>query len=239
MTGNSNYLEGFKLISPSELDYARVRSEIEQGALRVYHPKFMENLESPWTFGGKVVAFTGSNLAQRLFGSKSFENRRKALEIQEDIYFAAFNQIRQFQRRMLTESETRGYVQAPTGRFLRLNDTPEKNAKLIVAFLGQGVGASHVQAVMLEYWRRYQQVFFAQIHDALCGEFPLSGGYRPIYTRMKEMEMETDLLPGFTCPCKVEVGTDWGSMKELEEIDGRLHLIYETPEKVKVKEPVE
>jgi hypothetical protein len=199
----------------------------------------MPDLREPWTFRGKIVGFTGGNLAQRLFGSKSFENRRKALEIQEDIYFAAFREIRYWQQRVLRKVEDHGYVSSPAGRFLRLNDTPEKDAKVAIAFLGQGVGASHVQAVMLEYWRRHQQVFFAQIHDALCGEFSLSGGYRPIYTRMKEMEMETDLLPGFTCPCKVEVGTDWGSMKELEEIDGRLHLIYETPEKVKVKEPVE
>lgn len=220
----ADYLEGLRLYNATELDYTRTRSEIESGALRVYHPKYMPDLREAWSFRGKIVGFTGGNLAQRLFGSKSFENRRKALEIQEDIYFAAFPQIRHWQQKVLREVEDRGYVSSPAGRFLRLNDTPEKDAKVAIAFLGQGVGASHVQSVMLEYWRRHQQVFFAQIHDALCGEFPLSGGYRPIYTRMKEMEMETDLLPGFTCPCKVEVGTDWGSMKDLEEREGQLYL---------------
>ena len=220
----ANYMEGFRLISLSELSYSRVRSEYEAGALRIYHPDYNSAVSKPWMFGGKVVAFTGSNLAQRLFGSKTLENRKKALEIQEDIYFGAFGEIREFQQRATQESEARGYVLAPTGRFLRLNDTPEKNAKLIVAFLGQGVGAAHVQSIMLQFYRRHRQVFMMTIHDALVGEFRKADGYEFIYSRMKEMEEETPLLPGFTCPVKVEVGENWGAMEGLFRHDGKLYV---------------
>jgi hypothetical protein len=219
----ADYLEGLRLLEPSELDYARTKSEVAAGALRVYHPRYYEGLKKEWTFNGKIVAFTGSNLAQRLFGSKTFENRKKALEIQEDIYFAAFPQIRAWQQRALGESESRGYVMSPAGRFLRLNDTPEKNAKIIVAFLGQGVGASHAQSVMLEIYKRTGTVFLGQIHDAFLKEAS-AGDYRKIYQDAKLMEMETPLLPGFTCPVKVEVGAHWGAMEELEEKDGEMYL---------------
>lgn len=209
-----NYMEGFKLISGAELELPRYKKEIEAGALRVYHPRYMDGLEKEWTFCGKVVCFTGSNLAQRLFKSKTVENRRKALEIQEDIYFAAFPMIRDWQRKELAAAENRGYVQAPTGRFLRLLDTPEKNAKLIVAFLGQGVGASYAQAVMLDLYKEHGLIMNSQIHDAFVQEME-PGDLRKVYETAMLMARETKLLPGFSCPAKVEVGPNWGEMKEL------------------------
>ena len=78
---------------------------------------------------------------------------------------------------------------------------------------------------MLQYYQRHGTVFLGQIHDALLAEFPTSGGYREIYRMMKEMEEETELLPGFRCPCKVEVGKHWGFMKELR-LDGD-ELVFE------------
>lgn len=219
----ADYLEGLRLLNPAELEYARTKSEIAAGALRVYHPRYVEGLKKEWTFNGKIVAFTGSNLAQRLFKSKTFENRKKALEIQEDIYFKAFPQIRQWQQKELDAAQDRGYVRSPAGRFLRLNDTPEKNAKIIVAFLGQGVGASHAQSVMLEIFKRTGTIFLGQIHDAFLREAP-SGNYRQIYDDAKMMEMETSLLPGFTCPVKVEVGPHWGAMEELFQHEGQLYI---------------
>lgn len=220
----ANYLEGLRLLDPAEMDYARTKSEVEAGAIRIYHPRYMDGITKEWTFHGKVVAFTGSNLAQRLFKSKSFENRRKALEIQEDIYFKAFPQIRRWQQAALGAAEAKGYVSSPAGRFLRLYDTPEKNAKIIVAFLGQGVGASHVQSIMLQYNERHGTVFLGNIHDALLGEFEGSASLESIYKTMKEMEEETPLLTGFRCPCKVEVGKHWGDMKALEYHDGEYRL---------------
>lgn len=220
----ANYMEGFRLLNPVELEYSRVKSEVAAGALRVYHPRYYANLEKEWTFHGKIVAFTGSNLAQRLFKSKTYENRKKALEIQEDIYFKAFPMIREWQQRSLTTAENRGYVSSPAGRFLRLNDTAEKNAKIIVAFLGQGVGASHMQSIMLQYYRRHGKIFLGTIHDALLKEAKEADGYRAIYDLMKEMEDETPLLPGFRCPVKIEVGKNWGAMEELYEDAGILYV---------------
>ncbi len=220
----ADYLEGLRLLAPEELSFARTKNEVTAGALRVYHPDYYERVKEPWMFHGKVVAFTGSNLAQRLFQSKTFENRKKALEIQEDIYFAAFPQIREWQQKELAIGERQGFVKSPAGRFLRLNDTPEKNAKLIVAFLGQGVGASHAQSIMLQYKKRHGQVFLGQIHDALLAEFLLTNGYAAIYDRMMEMSGETPLLPGFKCPVKIEVGKHWGAMEGLFRHDGTLYL---------------
>ena len=218
----ADYLEGLKLIDPKELYYPRFSREVEVGALRIYHPQFMDDCKEEWTYMGKVVAFTGANLAQRLFGDKSYANRKKALEIQEDIYFKAFPGIRDWHRRALASTEDSRCVKAPTGRFLRLNDTPEKNAKITAAALGQGVGAAHVQSVMLEYDEKFGQIFMGQIHDALLGSFPKAGGFKAIYDRMKHMEMETSLLPGFHAPVKIEVGERWNQMKELHMEDGQL-----------------
>ena len=220
----SNYLEGLRLIPPDELTYARTKNEIVAGALRVYHPDYTDRVTAPWVFGGKIVAFTGSNLAQRLFGSKTLESRKKALEIQEDIYFAAFPQIRRWQQEVTVAGDLRGYAAAPTGRFLRLNDMPEKNMKLIVAFLGQGVGASHMQAKIVQYYKERGLVFMCTIHDALVREFPLAGGYAAIYDQMQFMAEATPLLPGFTCPIKIEVGKTWGAMEELFKHSGRLYV---------------
>lgn len=224
---SSNYLIGFRLLSEQELTYARTKSEYNAGALRIYHPDFMEGLDSPWIFQGKVVSFTGSKLAQQLFKDKSFESRKKALEIQEDIYFKTFPMIREWQRRELTKWGELGYVMSPAHRFLRLNDIPEKNGKLIVAFLGQGVGASHAQAMMLRFYREKGIVFNSHIHDSFVFEWKPDFG--EIWGLKEFMEGETPLLPGFKCPAVPEVGINWGQMKELKYENGLYMLEWADP----------
>ena len=75
---------------------------------------------------------------------------------------------------------------------------------------------------MLEYDEKFGQIFMGQIHDALLGSFPKAGGFKAIYDRMKHMEMETSLLPGFHAPVKIEVGERWNQMKELHMEEGQL-----------------
>jgi len=229
----SNYLMGFKLLSKQDLNSLRFKKEIAAGALRVYLKEYMPELPEDWYYGGKAVAFTGSHLAASMFGDKSLASRAKALEIQEDIYFSAFPFIRRWQQAETVKAELNGYVQSPTGRFLELNDTAEKNAKLTVAFLGQGTGADHATAVMLEFSRQKGLIFQGMIHDALVKSLLKTMPPEEVYQIGKFMELSTARLPGFTCPVKMEVGPHWASMTEFEQHEGSYVFLHEDKKKVK------
>ena len=124
----------------------------------------------------------------------------------------------------MEKSEKLGFVQSPVGRFLELDDTPEKNAKLTVAFLGQGVGADYATGVMLEYKRRRDWIAQGMIHDALVSSLPKTWTPEEVYAFGKFMECETPRLPGFTCPVKMEVGPNWGTMYELEKQEDKIMM---------------
>lgn len=213
VTGNSNYGEGMVLLDPKQLNDQHILKLVAAGALSIYTRKYKPWLKRDWTFHGKVVAFTGANLAERLFGSRSVENRAKALAIQEDIYFARFRAIREWQIRVLDKVQETGYVQSPTGRFLRLFGTPEEIAKVAIAFLGQGVGADHVQGIMLRFRREQNRIPILQVHDELVFEQDLSLTKAQSVEYIKLMEGETNRLPGFTCPVEAKWGPNWKDME--------------------------
>lgn len=117
VTGNSNYLEGLQLKTEAELRSERMRQEIKVGARLVY-PK--------WNFEGRIVTFTGANLAQRAFGSKTWENRKKALDITER-YFSAFPAVRLLQQDICRRMEKEKAVITPLGYYtLALGDAEER-----------------------------------------------------------------------------------------------------------------
>lgn len=208
-----DYLEGFKLLDPYELDLTSTKRLIDAGALKVYAKKYMPGLEKDWIFLGKYVAFTGSNLSDALFGNHTNENRKKALEIQEDIYFKKFHAIRTWHRKVLEEVERTGCITSPTGRFLRLYGRDEDKAKVAVAFLGQGVSADHVQAVMLRYKREFGVVPLLQVHDELVFERDRSlsdDEHRKFISVMCE---PTWRLDGFSAPCEAKIGDNWKDMR--------------------------
>ncbi len=124
MSHAANYMEGIEIYTAQDLETSYIKRQIKNGCIRLYRD---------WEYCGGTVGFTGSNLAMRFFGSRSEENRKKALTIQEDVYFHNFPMIRQWQQKVLAQIEARGYVQSPTGRFLRLYGTPRDNAKVGVA----------------------------------------------------------------------------------------------------------
>lgn len=195
----ANYLEGFKLFDPAQLRVMSVRNAIDNGSLHV---------ESDWEFCGKVVAFTGVNLARRLFGSSSAEDRRRALEIQR-AYFSAFPELRAWQRRVLEEVERTSMIVSPYGRFLDLTALPdEEKAKVAVAFLGQGVGADLVQSCMLRV-RSLGYVPILQIHDELL--FELSEDKIGKSTAdILEAVGQKDPVLDLHVPVKHAVGDTWG-----------------------------
>jgi len=208
----TDYLMGFKVFTYDEMDSLSTKRAEAAGALRLYRD---------WEYGGGVVGFTGVHLAEMLFGDKSFESRRKALEIQEDVYIGAFSSIRRWQRQVLAEIEARGYVKYPTGRFLRLSGSSwdeesrpramEEDAKIGVAALGQGVSADHVQAVMLRFRREHGDlgVPTLQVHDELLYEVPLEWGREKCAEFIRPMTEETWRLPGFSAPVDAGLGASW------------------------------
>ncbi len=198
----SLYGEGIKFLDSEDLGSAKTRRDIINGCLRVY---------DDWEFRGKVVAFTGANLAERFFGSRTDENRRKALEIQEDLYFAKFPIIRQWHRKILAEIESSGVVHSTTGRLLRLYGEDLDDAKMAFSFRGQGGGADHIQAIMLLYGRR-GIIPDLMVHDSLLFEIPKCWANNVAVEFLRPMFSETWRFPGLAVPGKPKRGPNYGEL---------------------------
>lgn len=211
VTGNSDYLEGIQIKTGQELETERMQKEIREGARVVYTKKNYPQLTRDWTFRGGYVTFTGANLAERIFGSKTLENRRKAHEIVEDIYFKQFFAIREWQMRVLEQAES-GLVKSPAGRVLKLYGSPEDDAKMAVAFFGQGVGADHARSVIL--WRKRNEglIPVLTVHDSVLQQFPSHWSDKQALEMVKSMQEETPLLPGFVNPGKAKRGKNYGDL---------------------------
>lgn len=206
-----NYLEGFVLLSYADLSKPGFLNEYNAGALSIYHPKFKPGLKKPWEFYGKVVAFTGANLAESLFGDRSLESRKKALQIQEDIYAKQFPIIRKWQQDELAKIEATGRAQLTTGNTLELIGKPEDVAKAGIAAKGQGTGAQHVQGLMLKLFRETGEYPLLQVHDELVMQLPGDWPHKKIVDFMSFMGQPCGRtgLEGFLAPAKVYAGKSW------------------------------
>lgn len=198
-----NYLEGVKIYHAKELDSTYIKRLIDRGALVVHRD---------WSAFGGLVGFTGINLAERLFGNASHENRAKALQIQE-AYFKRFSAIRNWHRKITSEAE-RGYVRSASGRYLTLLGTPEDRIKIAAAFFGQGGLADDVQEKMVWYFDEGQIPMF-QIHDSLGFEFPVETPDRVLVEFFEPFGAESKILPGFACPVDIKKGANWKDLKEV------------------------
>ena len=198
-----DYLEGVKVYRAKELDSPRTKRLIELGALVVHRD---------WPAFGGLVGFTGVNLAERLFGSASWENRAKALQIQE-AYFHRFQAIRKWHKKITAEAE-RGYVRSVSGRYLTLLGTPEDKIKVAAAFYGQGGLADDVQEKMCWYYDAGDIPMF-QIHDSLGFEFPVETPDSRIVEFFEPFGAESKILPGFSCPIDIKKGPNWKDLKEV------------------------
>jgi len=203
ITGNSNYGEGLVVLPPGRLE--KSKNLISRGALKVYRD---------WEYAGGVVGFTGVNLAMRLFGSASLEHRKLALEIQ-DQYFRRFPQIREWQKK-LSEQAEKGYVQTASGRYLRLQGSPEERLKQALAFHGQGGAADYCQEAMIKYYQS-GHVPLLQVHDELVFEIPATMSDKQVLEFFSVMQQESSFFPGFTCPVKVKRGSNYLDMREISK----------------------
>jgi hypothetical protein len=193
----ADYGEGVKVLYARDLENSRTKKLIDCGALVVY---------PDWEYCGGIVGFTGVNLAERLFKSATYENRRRGLEIQE-AYFSRFPQIRKWQQRVSQDAE-RGYVRSASGRYLTLYGTPEEKLKMALAFYGQGGGADDVQDGMVRYFHAgYTPIL--QVHDELVFEFPVETPNEHILDFFRLFSAPSKLIPGFQCPVEVKVGLNY------------------------------
>jgi DNA polymerase I-like protein with 3'-5' exonuclease and polymerase domains len=195
-----DYGEGVKVLYGRDLDKPRTKREIEAGALVVYRD---------WEYHGGVVAFTGANLATRLFGSASWENRKKALQIQE-AYFGRFGAIREWQKRVSQQAQE-GFVRTASGRYLTLLGSPEDKFKIALAMYGQGGGADDVQDGMRRYFDM-GHVPLLQVHDELVFEMPREVTDEYLLDFFRVFSAPSTSLIGeqpFVCPVAVSRGPNW------------------------------
>lgn len=204
----SNYGEGLDLLSHKDLDNPRIKAEEDAGARLIFRD---------WEAYGYVVSFTGANLAQRLFGDKTRESRKKALMIQQ-MYFTTMPEIPQWQRRVTTFIQDRGYVQTSWGTVVTLNQDPRDNIKAALAVIGQGEGAIFVHEKMLRLWRDLGLVPMMQVHDEVVYSVPESRVQAVARDIGYILESPSERFPGFANPVKVLVGQTWLE-KEMEKVD--------------------
>ncbi|CAB4142656.1 DNA-directed DNA polymerase, family A, palm domain containing protein [uncultured Caudovirales phage] len=207
----SNLLEGFTLLSEIDLSRPHTQKLIKNGALRIFHD---------WFFRGKMVAFTGANLAERLLGSKTEANRKAMLDMQWDIYFKSFPILNEFHRKLLKDVENAKVFKIPGGMVLDLYGPDLDDAKIAAAAIGQGGGAAFTQEAEIRFVRGTDMIPFATVHDDLNILFPESCTDEEILDKMKLLVVPSELLPGMICPAKVLRGKNWkeSDMKPLGKI---------------------
>lgn len=209
-----DYLEGFTILSPKEsYEVAHPPKDVKKGTyLQRSHAAGALLLLGDWQYGGGTVGFTGANLAQTLFGSKTFEFRAKALRVQE-IVTSRFPSIREWQKSVTQWVQRKGYVQSCTGRYLELHGTDYEKAKYACAFFGQGESADFVQAHMVRLWKENGRVPILQGHDELIYEGPKEWDRREVVEALKGFEEES-CIKGFVVPMKFKMGPSWGRLEE-------------------------
>ena len=208
VTGNSAYGEGFKLYADWQLATDRIDQQRKDGRLRIFED---------WEMDGKVVGFTGANLAQTLFGDKTDISRRKALNLQFDVWLKAVPEIHPWHRKMAKIAE-RGWAQLRTGHYLELLGSPSDNFKAGCAYYGQGGGAQFMQDKMLQCARLYPDFpMCAQIHDDLMWDnIPASWDIDRIKGFVAHLgNEEVGSFPGLLVPFDTQIGPNWGEMKSI------------------------
>ena len=211
VTHGTDYLEGLSLKFPHELKGKKVKQEIEAGARLVFED---------WTFNGKVVTFTGINLARRAFGSASLENRRLALDIVKK-YFDRFEPIRDLQRRISKQVEEERIVRPPHGYALLSYGYDEDRMKQATAVWGSQPVAHISKVALLDIHRRFRAgrplYGVLQIHDEIVAYVPNSVEPTQAASWIREsMEVETPEMPGFIIPAEPSFGPDWKNQKKLK-----------------------
>lgn len=219
VTHAADYGEGLKLCYPYELKKGRVKDEIEAGARLVF---------PDWQFRGRIVTFTGINLANRVWGEASYENRHKALEYTERYIgdgkalpsdfgkwpVGPYPRIRDLQRRIWSQCETERMVRPPHGYALLSFGHDEDRMKQAAAVWGSNPIAHFTKLALLKLapkeWKGAERYPFLQCHDEiLCAVSNKSDPQEAGAWLRANMSFETPEMPGLVLPCDVTYGKNW------------------------------
>lgn len=216
VTHASDYGEGLQLITDKQLRSPRVQQEIKNGARLVY---------PDWKFEGKMVSFTGVNLAKRAWGSATFENRHRALEVVckymgdgraiGDWPTGAFPKVRDLQRRIMQQIEKEKIVRPPHGYALLSYGFPEDRCKTGLAVWGSQPVAHISKVSLLGLWDSFEGGKFSgwpvlQVHDEILAYVPDSvAPDQAVAWLQGEMEITTPEMPNFVCPTEGSYGPNW------------------------------
>lgn len=215
---SNSYLIGIKIIPYNELDSPRIKRDIDSGILAVYRKKHIPWLERDWEYGGGVVAFTGKHLAETAYGADTKENRKRALEMQENVYFKNDRWgVRRWQMKLLEFIETHGYVQHSCGSFLELYSSPVEAAKIAAGFIGQGQSAHYMQELMLNY-RALGIMPLLQVHDELVFEQVKGRSNEEVKEFFGPMRAPSKLFDGFSAPIEIKRGPNWKDLQLVGKI---------------------
>lgn len=197
-----HYLEGLKLIDPAQIKgNPRMREEIRCGARLVF---------PDWTFQGKVVTFTGINLADRAFGSATRENRIRALNATR-AYFSRFPKIRELQQRITRQVEEYKVVMPPHGYQTLSYGYAEDRLKTAASMFGSQPVAHTSKIALKQAWSNRDNLLpILQIHDELLFFADKRHDPRKVKGWIKEaMEIETPEIKGLVLPVDVSYGPNW------------------------------
>lgn len=200
----SMYLEGIQLKYERELRTGVPKKEIELGVRDVWWD---------WKFNNKIVSFTGSNLAQRAFGDKSYENRKKAQAILKAL-FGAFPGARKLQRKIGEQVEKQKAVITPHGYYLSSFGPDEERMKTAAAMWGSNPIAHMTKLALCKLWdefvggRPMRPVL--QVHDEILCEVREDVVPDVAAKWLKSaMEVETPEIPGLVVPTDAAYGSNW------------------------------
>lgn len=205
VTHAADYGEGIQLKTPQQLKTPKVRKEIEVGARLVY---------PQWTFRGKLVTFTGVNLARRAFGEATLDNRRRANEIVTRYIDSTFPKIRDLQRRITQQVEKEGVVRPPHGYVTLSYGSDEDRIKQALAIWGSQPVAHMSKLALINSWEQFEkdglQRPILQVHDEVLTYTREALAPDQAMDRLVgHMEIETPEMPRFKIPAEPSSGPNW------------------------------
>ena len=202
----ADYFEGIRLLKPIELSFSSTQRAEEKGILLI---------NRDWEFRGQVVAFTGVNLARRMFGSATHENRRRALNLQR-LYLDMIPEVRVFHEWVIEQAE-KGYLSTVSGRYIPLIEASgAEQLKKAAAAYAQGLLADYIQEAMVRYWERHNAAPLLNIHDELLWEVDRTRPLEEHYQWAQIMAEPSEIFEGFSCPIECKIGENWKSGKVFE-----------------------
>lgn len=209
VTHATDYFEGIKLVTRQDLRKPAIQREVAAGARIVF---------DDWTvYDGKVVTFTGINLANRAFGDHTLANRKRALDVQVK-YFNAFPKLRDLQKRITTQVDRERCVRPPTGYVLASYGYEEDRLKTAAAMWGSNPVAHFTKYAILraESHPKLSEALVLQVHDEFC--WYVDARHRPQDVKQWIQEVmcfPLPEIPEMKLRVDVSFGHNWSDQSEI------------------------